>query len=627
MKKLLALLVLLRSLTALAQPNSPGPYWNGGGTNSGGGGGSTTTSNLVTTSYTNIIFATNQALGNTYTNLYNVPITVFGGTVNLNSSGTGQPVLSTTVPSLSGATWGGNSATGHLAINLPSFCIIPNGTWSFSDSSTGTSSCSIIPSSFQVSVILPLSQTNTIAGSTAGGTNGILMLNGFGTNTTLTNATLNGSNTVNGTVAFNASAFFGYNEQFIFQKTNTAGGNNIIELTGSTNNSGPGFVYDIIGRAFNAIDTGIWGTNFWGYEIWDIPQTAGVPYYAPYGDLPLTYLDVSESVGRVFAQGGSHGNIPVSWQMVDPKYGMHFGLGYLGSTNSSGNGGTNNRLYGTTVKQNGTNLADIPADAPLFVDWDLFNATFDVYVGTFRLDNGVTLKTTNGVLIKSNGTLANNVAFDSADTSLVNLSAAQIDGKRFVTGSDSAVTGATGFYDGGVAQGFNMTGGSFGVTGMDNNTVMFCFGVAGDTFADGGIFPCGPQGSFFTHDNTWDLGTLLNAAVSTNNQVYTTNTQAWKVIAGYQFQSPFVRQIAGQTGAKTVNFPSGSIRIAAAGSSVVLTDSYITTNSIVLPVLATHDTTAFSVSAVPAAGSCTFFLNAAATGEVEIRWLVWNANQ
>jgi len=81
---------------------------------------------------------------------------------------------------------------------------------------------------------------------------------------------------------------------------------------------------------------------------------------------------------------------------------------------------------------------------------------------------------------------------------------------------------------------------------------------------------------------------------------------------------------AGTTGAQTYNVSIGSIRIAAAGTSVVLTDSLITANSVVLCNLGTVDTTAKSVVAVPGAGSCTFTLNAAATAEVAIFFHVLN---
>lgn len=81
---------------------------------------------------------------------------------------------------------------------------------------------------------------------------------------------------------------------------------------------------------------------------------------------------------------------------------------------------------------------------------------------------------------------------------------------------------------------------------------------------------------------------------------------------------------AASTGNKTINKTAGTIRIAAAGSSVVLTNSLIDANSIVGCWLSSNDTTAKSVTYVLASGSVTFNLNAAATSEIEIRWFVVN---
>ena len=84
-------------------------------------------------------------------------------------------------------------------------------------------------------------------------------------------------------------------------------------------------------------------------------------------------------------------------------------------------------------------------------------------------------------------------------------------------------------------------------------------------------------------------------------------------------------QAAGQTGAKTANTQFGNIRIAAAGTSVVVTNSLVTANSLILCTLLTADATAtFIKSAVPGAGSFTITVNAAATAEINIAWAVIN---
>lgn len=80
----------------------------------------------------------------------------------------------------------------------------------------------------------------------------------------------------------------------------------------------------------------------------------------------------------------------------------------------------------------------------------------------------------------------------------------------------------------------------------------------------------------------------------------------------------------GTTGAVTINQPSGTVNIAAAGTSVVVTNSLVTANSIVVAVLRTNDTTAVLKNVVPAAGSFTITLNAAATATTSIGFIVIN---
>jgi hypothetical protein len=73
---------------------------------------------------------------------------------------------------------------------------------------------------------------------------------------------------------------------------------------------------------------------------------------------------------------------------------------------------------------------------------------------------------------------------------------------------------------------------------------------------------------------------------------------------------------------------SGRVGIAAAGTSVTVTGSNLNTESKFLTFLsnASADGTAVSITRiVPAAGSVTFFLNAAATTAVSIDWSVVNA--
>lgn len=81
----------------------------------------------------------------------------------------------------------------------------------------------------------------------------------------------------------------------------------------------------------------------------------------------------------------------------------------------------------------------------------------------------------------------------------------------------------------------------------------------------------------------------------------------------------------GTTGNQTINKPTGTVNIAAAGTTVTVTNSLVTTSSIVYAVIRTNDATATGIkNIVPASGSFVITLNAAATAEVSIGFIVFN---
>lgn len=81
---------------------------------------------------------------------------------------------------------------------------------------------------------------------------------------------------------------------------------------------------------------------------------------------------------------------------------------------------------------------------------------------------------------------------------------------------------------------------------------------------------------------------------------------------------------AGTTGNQTINKPSGRVNFAAAATSLTVTDSLVTTSSLVLAVLQTNDATARIANVVPASGSFTINLTAAATAETACAFFVVN---
>jgi len=81
---------------------------------------------------------------------------------------------------------------------------------------------------------------------------------------------------------------------------------------------------------------------------------------------------------------------------------------------------------------------------------------------------------------------------------------------------------------------------------------------------------------------------------------------------------------SGTTGNQTINKASGTVNIAAAGTTVTVTNSLVSATSIVYAVIRTNDATATIKNVVPAAGSFVINLGAATTAETSIGFFVIN---
>lgn len=99
-----------------------------------------------------------------------------------------------------------------------------------------------------------------------------------------------------------------------------------------------------------------------------------------------------------------------------------------------------------------------------------------------------------------------------------------------------------------------------------------------------------------------------------NSYIFTMNT--WDPV----IYSDFVDDSA-TTGNRTVNASRGFSAIAAAATSITITNSKVTTSTQIIATVMTNDATATLKNCVPAAGSftCTF---AAATGTTKIAWVL-----
>ena len=66
------------------------------------------------------------------------------------------------------------------------------------------------------------------------------------------------------------------------------------------------------------------------------------------------------------------------------------------------------------------------------------------------------------------------------------------------------------------------------------------------------------------------------------------------------------------------------MNFAAAATSLVVTDSYVTANSIIMATVASNDTTMKSVAVVAGAGSFTIYPNSAPTAETRVNFFITN---
>lgn len=134
----------------------------------------------------------------------------------------------------------------------------------------------------------------------------------------------------------------------------------------------------------------------------------------------------------------------------------------------------------------------------------------------------------------------------------------------------------------------------------------------------------------------WSSSTQATSAVDTGiarpsaAQVEINN--GTRVAAGGTYGDLKVRQhyvdqtitTGGTTGAQTINKAAGTVNFAAAATSLVVTNSLVTTSSTIYVSMRTADDTARIAHVVPAAGSFTITLTAAATAETSVGFLVIN---
>jgi hypothetical protein len=142
----------------------------------------------------------------------------------------------------------------------------------------------------------------------------------------------------------------------------------------------------------------------------------------------------------------------------------------------------------------------------------------------------------------------------------------------------------------------------------------------------------------FTGTVTTQVGFFVdsNATGATNNYSFYGNIAAatgrWNLYMagtaanyfGGDMQFDKTVTAAGTTGARTISKNAGTVNFAAAATSLVVTNTLVTTSSIIICTVGTNDTTMKSALAVAAAGSFTIYSNAAATAETRVNFIVIN---
>lgn len=121
------------------------------------------------------------------------------------------------------------------------------------------------------------------------------------------------------------------------------------------------------------------------------------------------------------------------------------------------------------------------------------------------------------------------------------------------------------------------------------------------------------------------VGTTTNAASILINAAPTGATNNYGLFNFGKEGFDATMTAGGTTGNQTINKPAGSVNIAAGQSSVTVTNSVVTANSIVMTVLMTNDATARDgMAVVVSSGSFVITLDAATTAECKIGFIVYN---
>lgn len=322
------------------------------------------------------------------------------------------------------------------------------------------------------------------------------------------------------------------------------------------------------------------GSTYWGFGIWANPSVSGDIL----SGAPNVFVDKSGNVGIGTTTPGDKLEV-----LGDIKFGGISGLGYLGAfgnTSSSGN------IYiGTNIK----NVSGTPTQV------DASQSSWVTRVGGGSSDNFQINRVASG------GTWGSAVQFLTINAS-GNVGIGTTSPTNLLSlGGNSARTFWMERHTTSNTAGNNLTIQAGGATVVATNkaggNLILTSGVGTGTGTSDIIFNTNPAGSTGTTD--------------------TTPTEAFRIKGNTAILVSATITTVGTTGDQTINKVAGRVNIAAAGTTITVTNSLVDTNSIILAVAATADTTARVTSVVASNGS--FVINTVAcTAETAFNFLVMN---
>lgn len=227
------------------------------------------------------------------------------------------------------------------------------------------------------------------------------------------------------------------------------------------------------------------------------------------------------------------------------------------------------------------------------------------------------------VIMGGAGGVENCVMIATGDGSYINPSNGHIDGVTRLTfraNGDFAYRGDPQYFysEGGDTpnkKSFWLCGGNSGAE--SDGAVMFVSGVAEETL----LGRCGFYGAAVA---TGHIENHLNHVSASWKLFDSGGGSTLEINDAGKFSYNKTNTPAGTTGAQTINRPTGTVNFAAGASSLVVTNSLCSVDSIVLCSIRTNDATATIKNIVPGSGSFTIRLTAAATAEVSVGFLILN---